>query len=335
MPTQSSTQAPRVSIIMPSYNTATLIAASLDSVFQQTFHDYEAIIVNDGSPDTPDLERVLQPYLQEHADQIVYLRQENKRAAGARNTAIKHARGEFLAFLDSDDTWLPEHLSAQMKLFNDDPALDLAYANGLAVGNPDAPTEFMKRCPSDGPADFRALVVERCQVPVSTVVARKAALERAGLFDENLARCDDYDMWLRAAFHGARISYTRRIQARLNGGRPGSLGASRAKMSEAYWKILEHALQTLPLSPPDRTLVENRATEIRAQYFLEEGKYQLQQERFDEAESLLKEANAHLRRSKVSMILLGLAIAPRATHKLVSAVESLYAWNARQQPGRR
>src|SRR3954463_33348 len=106
---------PRVSVIMPSYNTAPLIGRCLDSVFEQTFQDFEVVLVNDGSPDTPQLERVLSPHLEKHGDKIVYIKQENKRCAGARNTAIRNARGEFVAFLDSDDVWLPDHLAEQMQ----------------------------------------------------------------------------------------------------------------------------------------------------------------------------------------------------------------------------
>jgi glycosyltransferase involved in cell wall biosynthesis len=90
---------PTISVIIPSYNTAPLIANCLDSVFAQSFSDFEVVVVNDGSPDTAKLEEALRPYL----EKIVYIVQENKRAAGARNTAIGKARGEFLAFLDSDD----------------------------------------------------------------------------------------------------------------------------------------------------------------------------------------------------------------------------------------
>src|ERR1700691_4414652 len=103
---------PTVSVIMPAYNAANLIAFALDSVLQQTFQDFEIVVVNDGSPDTVELEKVLQPFL----SKIVYIKQENKRAAGARNTAIRQANGEFLAFLDSDDSWFPDHLASQMKL---------------------------------------------------------------------------------------------------------------------------------------------------------------------------------------------------------------------------
>ena len=269
----TSSSVPKVSVIIPSYKTADLIAACLDSVFAQTYKDFEVIVVNDGSPDTPELEKVLAPY----TDRIVYIKQENKRAAGARNNAIRHARGEFVAFLDSDDIWLPDHLASQMQMFSDDPSLGLVYSNGLLTGDPTRECEFMQRCPSTGEATFATLIVERCQIPISTVVARKQAIVKAGMFDETLARCDDYDMWVRTAFHGAKVGYSRKVQARMAVGRPGSLSQVRAKMAEGYWIILDKYQRTLPLNGPDRETVEKRAEEIRARYLLEEGKCKLKE----------------------------------------------------------
>jgi glycosyltransferase involved in cell wall biosynthesis len=303
---------PRVSIIIPTYNTAHLIAACLDSIFAQTFQDFETIVVNDGSPDTPELEKVLQPYL----DRIVYIKQANKRAAGARNTAIARARGEFLAFLDSDDTWLPNHLESQMKQFEADPTLGLVYANAVLVGDPTRHIEFMEKCPSVGEAGFEALVVERCQIPVSTVVARKAAILKAGGFDEGLARCDDYDMWLRTAFYGGKVGYNRQVQAQLADGRPGSLGVSRAKMAEGYRLILEKADQKLPLTAAQRKLVQDRAAEIRARHLLEEGKNHLSARDFPKARERFSEANHYFRQAKLSLVLFGLKVAPNATSRL-------------------
>ena len=305
---------PKITVIIPAYNTARLIGAALDSVLQQSFQDFEILVVNDGSPDTPELEQVLAPYL----PKIVYIKQENKRAAGARNTAIRQARGEFLAFLDSDDIWLPHHLSSQMKLFTDNPTLGLVYSNCFAFADPNRTDEFMERCPSQGPATFDALIVERCQIPISTVVARKSAIVKAGLFDEGLLRCDDYDMWIRTAFYGGKIGYSRKVQARLNEGRPGSLGVSDAKMAEASWVILEKVKRTLPLSDVDREIVETRAREIGARYQVEEGKVYLREGKFDKAKEMFSQANAYLRSPKVSLVLIGLKIAPRATSKLVS-----------------
>lgn len=318
MGSQPPQPAPRVSIIIPSYNTAQLIAACLDSVFAQTFQDFEAIVVNDGSPDTPALEKALQPYLDRNSDRIVYIKQANKRAAGARNTAIARARGEFLAFLDSDDTWLPNHLESQVKQFEADPALGLVYANAVLIGDPARHVEFMEKCPSAGEAGFEALVVERCQIPVSTVVARKAAIVKAGGFDESLARCDDYDMWLRTAFYGGKVGYNRQVQARLADGRPGSLGVSRARMAEGYRLILEKAGQKLPLTSVQRKLVQERAAEIRARYLLEEGKNHLSARDFPKAREFFSEANHYFRRSQLSLLLFGLKVAPNATSWLVT-----------------
>lgn len=314
---QIGTATPKVSVIIPSYKTAHFIAACLESVFAQTYQDFEAIVVNDGSPDTPELEKVLATYLDRYSDRIVYLKQENKRAAGARNNAIRHARGEFVAFLDSDDTWMPDHLASQMKLFADDPSLGLTYSNGL-VGMPGEEREFIERCPSSGEATFDSLLVERCQIPISTVVARRAAIVKAGMFDETLLRCDDYDMWVRTAFFGAKIAYTRKVQARMPVGRPGSLSQSRARMAEGYWTILEKYKQNLPLKAADREVVEKRAAQIKARFLLEEGKIKLGQRDYDAARKLIREANGYWRKPSLSLALIGLAVAPGATSKLIS-----------------
>jgi len=314
MTNSSLTAAPKVSVIIPAYNTAHLIATCLDSVFAQTFRGFEVIVVNDGSPDTIQLEQMLQPY----RSRIVYIPQENKRAAGARNTAIAAARGEFLAFLDSDDSWLPGHLAAQMKFFEDDPGLGLVYADAFLINHAGPETTFMKNCPSEGSGTFEAIVVERCQIPVSTVVARKLAIVKAGLFDETLARCDDYDMWLRTAFFGARMAYSRKAQARLYVGRPDSLSQSRSKMTEAYWKILEKAAATLPLSTEQRGVVEHRAAEIRARHLIEQGKVQLRQRHPEKARELFAEANLHLHTLKLSIAVRSLQLAPWSASRLIA-----------------
>lgn len=310
------TTAPKVSIIIPSYKTADLIQACLDSVFAQTFTDFEAIVVNDGSPDTSELEKAIQPY----SDRIVYIKQENKRAAAARNNAIRHARGEFLAFLDSDDSWLPDHLTNQMSLFGADPSLGLTYANALLVGDPRREILFTELCPSHGEATFEALIVERCQIPISTVVVRKQAVIDVGMFNEALPRCDDYDLWVRMAFNGNKIGYGRKVQARLFIGRPGSLGAARVNMAEAYLKMLEQFQSTLPLSKAQRLLVEERTAYAKALYMLEEGKCRLEERQYELAKELITGANAYYRRSSLSLAVLGLDLAPAATSMLVSFI---------------
>ena len=310
----AASNAPKVSVIIPSYKTAPLIARCLDTVMAQTFQDFEAIIVNDGSPDTPELEEVLQPYM----DRIVYIKQENKRCAGARNTAIRAARGEYLAFLDSDDTWYPEHLASQMKQFADDPSLDLVYCDSLLVGDPTRESRFMERCPSNGLANFDSLIVEQCQIPISTVVVRKQSIVKAGGFDEKLPRCDDYDMWVRTAFHGAKIGYIRKLTVHMYIGRPGSMSQEKAKMIEAYMSILLRYKSILPLTDAQRDVVDKRAEDIRTRYLVEEGKRQLGEREFAKARELFAEANQKLKTPGLSAAVFGLKVAPKVTGKLIS-----------------
>jgi glycosyltransferase involved in cell wall biosynthesis len=311
---------PRVSVIIPSYNTAGLIADCLDSVFTQTFSDFEVIVVNDGSPDTVSLEQALLPY----REKIVYIQQQNKGAAGARNSAIARARGEFLAFLDSDDSWLPDHLARQIELFDHDPALGLVYSDALLIrdsGHPNSrhANTFMEKCPSEGAATFEALAVESCQIPISTVVVRKQVIVKAGGFDETLRRCDDYDMWLRTAFSGAKIGYGRTQQARLFLGRPDSLGGSQSKMTEACWKILEKTVERLPLNDAQRKLVGDRAAEYKARCLLEQGKVQLHERHPERARELFAEANQHFRTLKLRLAIRSLELAPQSACMLLAA----------------
>ena len=186
---------PKVSVIIPSYKTAQLIARCLDTVMAQTFQDFEAIIVNDGSPDTPELEKVLQPYM----DRIVYIKQENKRCAGARNTAIQHARGEFLAFLDSDDTWYPEHLASQVQQFVDDPSLAVGGADKLVtdvMASRGYPMGDFEQRAADVSVNYpgvvqnyraaRSIVVRHNRGQAGTEELRQAMVHFRSLFDELL-----------------------------------------------------------------------------------------------------------------------------------------------------
>lgn len=312
METTHSQVIPRVSVIIPCYNTALLLAQCLDSVFAQTFRDFEAIVVNDGSPDTSELEKVLEPYM----SRIVYIRQSSKGPAGARNAGIANAHGEFVAFLGGADSWMPHHLETQIKQFENDPSLDLAYANSILTGDPGRQVDFQTRYPSNGPANFETIAAERCQIPIATVVARKAVIVKAGGFDESLPRCDDFDMWLRTAFHNAKIGYIRQVTAYMAMGRPGALGASRAKVAEAYWRILENADRKLPLSETQRKLVRQRTAEIHAKYLLEEGKLDLSAGKFAQARERFTEANQYRKQAKLSLMLLGLKVAPAAFGRL-------------------
>jgi glycosyltransferase involved in cell wall biosynthesis len=135
-----------VSVIIPAYNAAEYIGETLDSVFAQTFTSYEVIVINDGSPDTEALEKVLKRY----PANLRYLKQENQGAAAARNAGLRAAAGEFVAFLDADDIWFPHFLERQMALLKSANA-DFVYADARMTGDsPLAGRTFMELQPSRG-----------------------------------------------------------------------------------------------------------------------------------------------------------------------------------------
>jgi glycosyltransferase involved in cell wall biosynthesis len=301
---------PRVSVIMPSYNTATLIAESLDSVFAQDYKDFEVIVINDGSPDTPELERVLEPY----RERIVYLKQENRRACGARNNGISHARGEYVAFLDSDDSWMPTYLRTQMGHLERNPSLDMIYCDCLIYGGvAQSGKTFMQTCPSQGPVNFESLLLEKCQVPISGTIVRRQPLIAAGGFDESLAMCDDYEMWLRLAHRRIRIAYHPSVLARLRVGRPNSLSASNVRMLGALLTILSKVKADWNLSKEQDALLAKKFSQTQALLNLERGKEFLKQNEFNQARTLLEQANGQLRRGKLKLTLFGLRFAPGLT----------------------
>jgi glycosyltransferase involved in cell wall biosynthesis len=302
----SSVYRPMVSVIIPSYNTARYIAETLDSVFAQTLKDYEVIVINDGSPDTDALEKIIQPY----RDRILYLKQENWGLAAARNTGIRRSRGEYLAFLDSDDAWAPEYLAEQMKLFQRAPELDVVYSDNRRYTTSGEPREtFMEACPSRGPVTFESLVLERCQIPVSFAIARRSMVLNAGLFDESFRRSEDYDLWLRILWRGGKVAYQKRVLGRALV-RGDSLSSSDVGMLKAAIAVLTKVDNTFALVGRTRSLVRSRIAFHQALYDKAMAKECLAQSNYDEAIILLAKANRYFRSPKLTLGIVCLKVAP-------------------------
>jgi glycosyltransferase involved in cell wall biosynthesis len=243
-----STHVPAVSVIVPAYRVTPYIAEALDAVLAQTFTDYEIVVVNDGCPDSAALEDALRPY----QGRIVYLRKENGGLASARNAGIRVARAPLIALLDGDDSWTPDYLAVQTEYLRAHPQTDVVYCDGVIFGDtPLAGRRLMESSPSRGEVNFESLVTCRCSVHVS-VLARKAAILSVGAFDESLRRVEDFDLWVRAAHAGVRISYHRQPLIRYRR-RDNSLSADDVAMCEAALAVLEKAKRTLSLSAAERT----------------------------------------------------------------------------------
>jgi len=193
----SEVKAASVSVVIPTYNCARYIAETLESVLRQSLRPHEIIVVDDGSTDDP--QRVLEQY----RDRIIYIYQENAGEPAARNTGIRQARGDFIAFLDADDLWLPDKLKFQMDYFEKHPEVALVYSDMKLFDETgivhESVKEWLKMSPPSGYV-FRELFAETL-FGSGTVILRKACVERVGFFDEAFLVGSDYEMWLRMARH--------------------------------------------------------------------------------------------------------------------------------------
>lgn len=189
---------PTVSIIIPTYNRAHLVGRAIQSVLNQTYKDFELIIVDDGSTDnTEDITKEFQ----KKNERINYIRHEkNKGGSAARNTGIKVARGEYIAFLDSDDEWLPTKLEKQTSYFNKCPnSVGAIYC--LSYSQDDSSGYTKKSSPSNMKHGniYKFLLNGWCPSATSSIILKAQVFEKSGVFDESLPSFQDYDLWIRVA----------------------------------------------------------------------------------------------------------------------------------------
>jgi glycosyltransferase involved in cell wall biosynthesis len=296
---------PYVSVIIPVYNVAALVPDALDSVLAQTFVDYEIIVVNDGSPDTAELEAALMPY----RDRIEYVVQANRGPSGARNTGVRRARGEFVAFLDADDTFLPHFLAEHVSRARLDPAADVFYGDLLIFGDvPEAGRTVMEFNPSSGPVDFASLVTHRCNPLLCSIVRRRTLLAH-GLFDETYRRSEDFDLWLRFAHAGVRFNYTHEVVGRYCV-RPGGLSADTVLMYQGVRDVLEKCQRTLDLDDAERNVLALQLRRTIALQRLHEGRRAFVAGDYASARAALRDSNVELRSRKLAIASFLLRVAP-------------------------
>lgn len=181
----------KVSVIIPTYNRARYICRAINSVINQTFKDLEIIVIDDGSTD--ETKGILVPF----NGKIKYIYQSNQGISGARNRGIEEARGEYIAFLDSDDWWAPEKLAEQVKVLDANPRVGIVYSR-MPIINEKGEKIGMKPAGASG-RNFKELLEIWGDLPTSTVMTRRECFEKVGVFDPALPPMEDIDMWLRIA----------------------------------------------------------------------------------------------------------------------------------------
>jgi glycosyltransferase involved in cell wall biosynthesis len=185
---------PLVTVIIPTFNRASIVGRAIRSVLAQTHQDWELLVVDDASTDHT--ERVVRSFPDRR---IKYLRHDrNRRVSAARNTGIRSAQGDYVSFLDDDDEWLPEKLAKELEVFRDsDPDVGLVYTGKTVFDEHGRVLQV--RMPTYSGWVYDAMLDRHFIGSPSHVTVRKQVLERVAGFDETFVNCQDYDLWLRVA----------------------------------------------------------------------------------------------------------------------------------------
>lgn len=229
---------PKVSVIVPAYNAETTIRETIDSVLHQTYDDFELLVIDDGSTDGT--EEIVAGIGDVRVRCVSFA---NAGPSAARNRGLGYVSGEFVAFLDADDLWLPEKLASQVDALARNPEAALVFSWHDVIDNDGT---FLKAGPHVDPEStaYENLIVWNFVDNGSTPMIRAEAFSQVGNFDETLRYGEDWDMWLRLAYH-YRIICIPEVQV-LYRVRPGSASSNIGPMVVGTLEVLRRALDRLP-----------------------------------------------------------------------------------------
>ncbi len=183
---------PLVSVIIPTFNRGYCLEESIRSVLEQSFIDFELVVVDDGSTDnTSELVRRFP------AVKLIRLEEKNRGVSFARNRGVVEAQGDWVGFLDSDDLWEQGKLATQVKWIERHPDLQMVYTDEIWIRNGVRVNPMNKHRKYSG--DIFRYCLPLCIVSPSSVLLRTKVLSEVGGFDESMPVCEDYDLWLRIA----------------------------------------------------------------------------------------------------------------------------------------
>lgn len=245
-----------VSAIIPYYNGHEWLQDCVESVLNQRFDDVEVLIVDDCSPDDPE------PIVDSiDDDRIRVLRHdENKGIPAARNTGIRHAKGEYIGFLDQDDRWHPRKLERQVTVFQEGPEeLGVVYGDATEIGDPKTPS-WACPLPTDPRQRVKDLFMRNGVITITALIKRKC-FRTHGLLDESLYGADDYEFWLRIG-EDYMFRYVPEIMAykRIHDGNASNRSE---RMNRDKWKIARRYLERYPYLRP---LGKKKRSQIAAVY---------------------------------------------------------------------
>jgi len=235
----------KISVVIPTFNRISLVARAIDSVLKQSLNPYEIIVVDDGSDDgTSEM-------IQNKYKSIKLIQQQNNGVSAARNKGIKHAKGDWIGLLDSDDEWTEKKLENQADRLIKTPEYDFCHTNEIWIRNGVRVNQRKKHEKYGGYIFDKCLDI--CRISPSSVLFRKNILDHIGWFDSQLPVCEDYDLWLRITSE-YRILFINEPLIIKYGGHDDQLSRSVESIEFFRIKSLENLLDRTELSTNNRVL---------------------------------------------------------------------------------
>ena len=235
----------KISVVIPTFNRISLVARAIDSVLKQSLNPYEIIVVDDGSDDGTS-EMINNKY-----KSIKLIQQQNNGVSAARNNGIKHAKGDWIGLLDSDDEWTEKKLENQADRLIKTPEYDFCHTNEIWIRNGVRVNQRKKHEKYGGYIFDKCLDI--CRISPSSVLFRKNILDHVGWFDSQLPVCEDYDLWLRITSE-YRILFIDEPLIIKYGGHDDQLSHSVESIEFFRIKSLENLLDRTELSTNNRVL---------------------------------------------------------------------------------
>jgi len=296
---------PAVSIIIPAYNLDLYIAETLESVFSQTYQNFEAIVINDGSTD--DTEKQLEPYF----DRIVYIKQKNSGVMAARNAGLRAARGRYLALLDGDDLWLPRFLEVLVGMLEEDDTLSVAYPNAYFFGSPQFDGRLHQDAfPVSEPITFERVLKRECCI-FGLLVFRRSVLDDVGGYDEGLQGqgAEDFDLWLRMLQAGNRFKFATEPLAKYRW-RSNSLTNTGVGQLRCVISVYEKWIADERTTPGQREWITAHLPDVHAQLSIARFRELMKARKYSEAAPQLAEANQYYNSPKLRLMQAALRVTP-------------------------
>lgn len=252
-----------VSIIIPLHNRKDMVRQALNSILHQTVLPCEILICDDGSDDNP--QNIMADFLNTDT-KINWLRtQKCYGVSHARNRGIAAAKGKIIAFLDSDDEWLPKKLELQIKFFRENPQFNIIHCDEIWIRNGVRVNPRAKFRKTGG--DIFERSVNFSLIAPSAVMAKREIFDKCGTFDENLPVCEDYDLWIRIMIAGEEFGFVSTPLVTRYAGHEGQLSTRYEAMDKFRAKSLYNLLQTQNI-PEDKREIMRKILHRKAQILL-------------------------------------------------------------------